>query len=152
MPARRKLPSDAQLKTWVEDNKSHEEIRIMSEDLAGEQISLSSVSSAMSRAGLTYRVRYQETYIPWPRIALDHNWAYQLQMLRLASRLERGLDVKPLEKGRLDNWIESMKLQDVVVMYEYNSVDGFYYVPRRAGKDLGLIREIEVPVDRDVTV
>jgi len=142
MSARRKLPPNSQLKTWMDDNKSHEEIRVLAEEMTGETISLSSVSSAISRAGYSYRPR-NESFIPWPKIAVDHNWAYQLVMLRLAARLQREQEVKPLDRKRLENWTATLKDQGLVVMYKYNSVDGFYYVPARPGIDLGLIREID---------
>ena len=148
MPARRKLPSDSTMKKWLEDGLDHEQIRLRSEEETGEEITLSSVSSALSRAGLTYRVRYS-TYIPWKRISTDHNHSYQLSMLRLASRLERDLPVRKVDEKRLENWIEQLKADGVVVHYEYDSPEGFYYVKARTNIDNGLIRK---PNDGDTFV
>jgi hypothetical protein len=139
MSAKRKLPSDSTLKKWLDEGLDHEQIRQRAMKETGESITLSSVSSALSRAGLTYRVRY-DTHIPWRRISVDHNHAYQLSMLRLASRIDRGLPVRKVDERRLQNWIEQLKADGVVVHYEYESPDGFYYVKARPGIDTGLIR------------
>lgn len=147
MGARKKLPSDQQLKKWLDAGYSHEEIRTEAVEISGEEISLSSISSACSRAGLTYRVRY-EKHIPWRRISVDHNSAYQLTMLRIASRLERGLDVRKINVQRFENWKQQLEEDGVVVHYEYNSPAGFYYVKARQGIDNDLIRELD-QVDKE---
>lgn len=151
MGARKKLPSDQQLKMWLDAGYSHEQIQEEAMALTGEEISLSSVSSACSRAGLTYRVRY-ESHIPWRRISVDHNSAYQLTMLRLASRIDRGLEVRPINEKRLDNWKAQLKDEGMVVHYEYNSPEGFFYVKAREGIDLGLIRELSESESKEVLI
>jgi hypothetical protein len=151
MSAKRKLPSDSVLAKWLDEGLNHEQIRARAMEITGEDITLSSVSSALSRAGLTYRVRY-DTHIPWRRISVDHNHAYQLSMLRLASRIERGLPVRAVDEKRLNNWIEQLKADGVVVHYEYESPDGFYYCKARPGIDTDLIRVPDEKIDKKMSV
>lgn len=140
MPAQRKMPSDSTLEKWIAEGLDHKQIRdrIRSED--GIDVALSTVSGHLSRVGLTNRVRYDE-FIPWGRISIDHNHAYQLTQLRMGARISKGLPVRDGDRKRYEDWAESLKRQGVVVHYEYDSPEGFYYVPARAGIDTGLVRD-----------
>lgn len=140
MPGRRKMPSDSILEKWVEEGLDHEQIQQRIKDEFHEEVALSTVSGHLSRIGLTNRVKYDDV-IPWPRISLDHNHAYQLSQLRTAARLERDLPVRDVDRRRFDRWAAEMKERGLVVHYEYDSPDGFYYVAAREGVDDGLIRK-----------
>ena len=65
----------------------------------GFHVTRSAVSVALSRAGLTKRVRYSTT-LPWT-LQARHSDAYDAYMLRLAGRLEaerrRGAAVRVVE-------------------------------------------------------
>lgn len=144
MPAKRKMPSDSTLEKWLAEGLDHHAIqrRIFEQDQ--EQVALSTISGHLSRIGLTNRVRYDD-FIPWGRIATDHNHAYQLTMLRIGARLNHDLPVRPLDKARFEDWAEAMKEKGVVVHYERESPDGFYYVAARKGIDVSLVRDLSVP-------
>lgn len=139
MPARRKMPSDSILQKWVDDGLDHEQIRQRIHDEFHEDVALSSVSGHLSRIGLTNRVKYDD-FIPWPRISIDHNYSYQLSMLRIGARLKRGLPVRELDQRRYERWRRELEEKDLVVHYSYESERGFYYVPRRPGVDTGIVR------------
>lgn len=143
MPAKRKMPSDSTLEKWLDEGMSHKEIQARIKAETGEDVALSTVSGHLSRIGLANRVRYDD-FIPWGRISLDHNHAYQLTMLRIGARLSKSLPVRPLDKNRFEDWAAALKEKNVVVHYEYDSPDGFYYVPARKGVDKGLVREPSV--------
>lgn len=145
MPGRRKMPSDSILEKWVEEGLDHEQIQQRIKDEFQEEVALSTVSGHLSRIGLTDRVKYDD-YIPWPRISVDHNHAYQLSMLRIAARLDRGLLVRDVDRRRFEKWAAELRERGVVVHYEYDSPDGFYYVAAREGVDDGLIRKPNVLV------
>lgn len=139
MPAKRKLPSDSTLEKWLDEGLSHEEIqqRILKE--TGEEVKLSSISSHLSRVGLTNRLRYDD-YIPWGKIAVDHNHAYQLVMLRIGARMSKGLPVRDSDRRRFEAWSDQLRSENAVVHYEYSSPEGFYYCKARPGIDTGLVR------------
>lgn len=106
------------------------------------QVSRSAVSVALSRAGLTKRVRYATT-LPW-RLKVQHSDAYDAYMLRLAGRMEQGKPLSPDEKKRFASWKRRLDEAGCVVHYEPRSEQGFWWVPRRPGVDRGLIREPDV--------
>lgn len=139
MPAKRKMPSDSILERWVEEGLNHEQIQERIRREMGEEVALSSVSGHLSRIGLTNRVRYDD-FIPWGRISVDHNHAFQLTMLRIGARLEAGKEVRPVDLKRYQNWVAQLKEAGAVVHYEYDSPDGFYYVDARPKIDTGLVR------------
>jgi len=139
MPAKRKMPSDSILERWVEEGLNHEQIQERIRREMGEEVALSSVSGHLSRIGLTNRVRYDD-FIPWGRISVDHNHAFQLTMLRIGARLEAGKEVRPVDLKRYQNWVAQLKEAGAVVHYEYDSPDGFYYVAARPKIDTGLVR------------
>lgn len=142
MAAPRRIPSESILAKWAnEEGLTHAQIVDRIERETGYRPSRSTISAALSRAGFTNRVRYDDV-IPWKRISIDHNSHYALTMLRIAARLKHGLQVKPRDLSRFQAWKEQLDAADAVVTYVYDSPEGFYYVPRRHGVDLGLIREV----------
>ena len=95
------MPSDSILKKWLEEGLDHTEIQQRISDEFHEDVALSSVSGHMSRIGATNRIKYSD-WIPWARISLDHNHHYTLNMLRIGARIDRGLDVRDIDKRRFD--------------------------------------------------
>ena len=139
MGAPRVLPSDSILKRWAK-TMTHQQIadRVYKEE--GVRVSRSSVSAALSRAGLTNRVRYADT-IPWSPIKIAHNHHYALTMLRAKARRDSGLPVPAEQVERLDSWLARLKADDAVVAYIYDSPDGFYYVYREKADGKGIVRK-----------
>ena len=64
-------------------------------------------------------------------------------MLRIGARLhashESAGKVTAGEKKRFDKWVKELADKGLVVHYDYDTPDGFFYVPRRA-QDTGLVR------------
>lgn len=138
MAAKRYLPSETKLKEMVDRGMTHQEIADKVSKDEGVRVSRVAVSAALSRAGLTQRVRYDDL-IPW-RVLLQHQHNYDLYMLRLEARKQRGLRLTKADAGRLAAWEQRLKEARAVVHYEPESKEGFFYVPREH-QDKGLIRE-----------
>lgn len=132
MPAKRIIPSDSILARWIELGMTQEQMRDRIERETGVRPGKSTISAALSRAGLTHRVRYDDM-IPWPRIRVEHNAHYALTQLRIGARLSRGLPVKPGDQARYERWIKELDEANAVVHYDPDTVDGFFYVPRPPG-------------------
>lgn len=127
----RTLPSDAILRKWrIDEGLSLKEILDRIKEAEGCEVPLGTLASALSRAGITERVRYEE-FIPWTPIKLEHNQAYPLVMLRLLARREHGLPEKVQDKKKLDAWLRRLHEEEAVVTYRYDSEHGFYYVRRK---------------------
>ena len=139
MAAPRYLPSDQQLAKWREDGLTHQQIAERVYKETGYRVSRSTVSAALSRAGLTNRVRYSE-WLPWDRIATEHNGHYAAQMLRAGARMEAGEEVSESLQSRYENWRARLEAEDACIHYDPDTIDGFFYVRRRPGIDTGIIR------------
>lgn len=143
MPAPRYLPSDAKLAEMAK-TMTHAEIAEWVFETTGYRVGRSTVSAALSRAGLTQRVRYDKA-LPWPKIKTVHNGHYAAQMLRAGARIDAGLEISEELEQRYRNWEARLKEEDAVVHYDPNTEDGFFYVKRRPKVDKGLIRNPKVP-------
>jgi hypothetical protein len=123
----------------VDRGMTHQQIADKVSSDEGVAVSREAVSAALSRAGMTNRVRYEDE-IPW-RVKVEHQGSYDLWMLRLAARVDRGLGVSKTEARRLQVWKDRLNRNGAVIHYEPESEEGFWPVHREAGIDLGLIRE-----------
>lgn len=141
MGARRILPSDSQLKRMVDRGMTHQEIADKVSEDTGERVNRSSVSAALSRAGLTDRVRYDEV-IPF-QVRAVHNYHYALTMLRVHARLEAGLEVPEDQVDRYESWRAKLEDNNGVVAYVPDTEDGFHYVRREPedGDSLTTLRQ-----------
>lgn len=139
MPAHRYLPSDSQLAKWREEGLTHQQIADRVYEQTGYRVARSTISAALSRAGLTNKVRYSE-WLPWDRIAVEHNGHYAAQMLRAGARIEAGEEVSESLKQRYESWRKRLESEDACIHYDISTVDGFFYVRRRPGVDTGIIR------------
>lgn len=139
MAAPRLLPSDSTLAKWRAQGMTLKQIVARIKEETGVAVSVSSVGAALSRAGLTNRVRYDD-HIPWQPIKTEHNKAYPLTMLRLLARRDNGLALTEDQEARLEAWLDRMDEEDAVVIYKYDSEDGFYYVKRKPSDGDGYIR------------
>lgn len=127
MAAPRMLPPVDELKRCVEAGMTHQEIVQYIQEKHGRKVSRSSVSAALSRAGLTERegARYKDE-LPW-RVKADHMTQYEARMLRLLGRERSGLRLTDEEVDRLDSWLEWMEEDDIVVGYAPKG-PGFIYL------------------------
>ncbi len=135
------IPSDRELEKLVNKGHTHQEIADIISKETGHPIARSTVSAALSRAGLTDRVRYEET-IPWSPIRVEHNYHYALSMLRLLARRNEGDVLDDEKNGRLDSWITKLENNNAVIVYVPESEKGFHYVERKPsdGKSLTSLR------------
>jgi len=139
MGAPRFVPSDSILAKWKAEGLSVNEMVARIKEQEGIEVSAGTVYSALSRAGLTEQIRYDD-YIPWSPIRTDHVGHYALVMLRLAARRDAGQQLPEYRLRKLQAWEDRLRQDDAVVAYVYDSPDGFYYVPRRPNIDAGLVR------------
>lgn len=139
MGAPRFVPSDSILAKWKDEGLTVAQMVARIKEREGVEVSPGTVYSALSRAGLTEQIRYND-FIPWSPIRDDHVGHYALSMLRLAARREAGQELPEYRLRKLQTWEAKLAEDDAVVAYVYSSPDGFYYVPRRPNIDTGLIR------------
>lgn len=129
MPAVRRLPDNRTLVRWSDEGLTQAEMceRIFQD--SGYRPSRSSISAALSRAGLSKEMnRYNDT-IPW-RVKNEHLREYPARMLRLLGRRRSNSDLTDEENRRLDSWLTRLNSENAVVAYDPESVTGFVYVDR----------------------
>ena len=139
MAAPRILPSDSMLQKYVERGLTHQEIADLITKESGVPVARSTVSAALSRAGLTTRTRYDEM-IPWKRIRVEHNHHYALTMLRLEARRRMDSQLTEDQSKRLESWKQRLEDEDAVVVYLPDTDEGFYYVRRKPSDGESMVR------------
>lgn len=123
----RYIPSDNELRRLLDQGYSHADIVQYVFDTTGERVSRTSVSAAISRAGLSKpQSRFTET-IPW-RVKVEHIRDYPARMLRLLGRRREGQPLNEEETQRLDSWLEQLANDNAVVGYDPEV--GFGYIDR----------------------
>lgn len=106
----------------------------------GIHLTASAVPMAKRRYGLNVKEAYSDL-LPW-LVHEDHRSLYAAKMLRLEGRRRRGEEMIGERQLRyLENWKAKLAEDGTVVHYEYDTDEGWFYVPRREGVDMDLIRD-----------
>lgn len=135
-----KIQDEAEVIRWFEEGKTY---AWMTEEYE-RKYNISTVPSLWGnfrrRKGLTRRIVRNDDMIPWA-VLETHRWAYPLALLRMEARQRAGFELSKLDQNRLDSWHEKLAVDDLVVHYDSDTEEGFFYVARRPGIDKDLIRE-----------
>lgn len=126
MPAPRLLPSNDELRRLVELGYTHQQIAQHIFDTEGVRVSRSTVSVALSRAGLSKEAMRYRDELPW-KVKTEHLTQYQARMLRLLGRRRQEVELTADEDSRLDAWLEDLEANEWVVAYAPDN-NGFIYV------------------------
>jgi hypothetical protein len=94
------------------------------------------------RRGLERRTLRDDDLLPW-HLRDEHRWRFPAQMLRAEARRRAGKELRAEEKRRLETFIARLKRDGLVVHYDRDTREGFFYVPAREGIDTDLIRKPE---------
>lgn len=93
------------------------------------------------RRGLARRITRNDELVPW-NVKEEHRWAYPLVMLRVEARRRDGRELRDVDSSRLTSWLEWMEAESLVVHYDPDTADGFFYIPR-GEQDTDLVRQPE---------
>lgn len=126
MAAPRLLPPANELAKLVQAGLTHQQIADRVSEELGHRVSRSTVSVALSRAGLSREaMRYKEE-IPW-KVRAEHLTQYPARMLRLLGRRRQDIELTDDEENRLDAWLDALEEREIVVCYAPDN-GGFIYV------------------------
>jgi putative intracellular protease/amidase len=124
--APRLLPPTSELAKLVEAGLTHQQIADRIRATTGVVVARSTVSVALSKAGLARDgMRYRDE-LPW-RVKGEHLTQYPARMLRLLGRRRADGQLTEDEADRLDAWLEGLAEKGLVVAYAPDA-DGFLYV------------------------
>lgn len=137
----RALPEDAVL-VELREHHTYEEIAT----LFG--VTKSAVAWRFRAMGQTRTQQSYKHLRPW-RVKAEHEHAHPSLMLRLYGRRAAELELAVAQQRMLDRWLHELHAADAVVGYDPDfppnpaspRSGGWFYVQRREGVDLGLIRE-----------
>lgn len=126
MAAPRLLPPISDLAKMVDAGLTHQQIADRIREQTGIAVARSTVSVALSKAGLARDgMRYKDE-LPW-RVRAEHLTQYPARMLRLLGRSRAGNALADDEQDRLEAWLESLEERGLVVAYVPDG-EGFIYV------------------------
>lgn len=80
---------------------------------------------------------YVKLDLPW-KVRVEHNWSYEIRMLRALARVDAGLPVREDERRQADAWAEKIRREGNVVSYHPDM--GFQLVPRQPSDGDELVR------------
>ncbi|MFF4244291.1 hypothetical protein ACFYY2_07425 [Streptomyces sp. NPDC001822] len=142
MPAR-KIQDESEVLGWFEEGMTYEWMQAEYLRKYGIETSIPMWSAFRRRKGLDRRNLRDHDLIPW-MIKEEHRHMYPAFMLRAEGRLRAGRELTERDASRLASWKNMLAEKGVVVHYDPDTEDGFFYVPREA-TDRDLIRAPRTP-------
>lgn len=101
------------------------------------RVSRSAMGMALARYEIVgnrrRRARYEDM-IPWT-VKNEHQKSYDLWMLRLEARRRRGEEIDAGQLSRLNSWRLDLIEESAVIVYDPDTEQGFFWVPRVEGDD-----------------
>lgn len=126
MAAPRLLPPTQELAKLLDAGMTHQQIADHVRVTTGVVVSRSTVSVALSRAGLARDGMRYRRELPW-KVKAEHLTQYPARMLRLLGRRNAGNELTDDEADRLEAWLDSLTERGLVVAYVPEG-HGFIYV------------------------
>lgn len=135
-----KIQDEAEVIRWFQEGRTYQWMCDEYERKYNIIMVPSAFGNFRRRRGLDRRLVRNDDLIPW-EVKVEHRWAYPLAMLRTEARQRAGSKLTPSDEKRLATWKANMEERDVVVHYDPETEEGFFYVPRRPGVDTDMIRQ-----------
>ena len=137
--ARSKIVSENEIVRWYNEGRTYQWMV----DEYRRKYDIETVPSMFGnfrrRVGLQRRITRDQNLIPWA-VLPQHRGAYDLALLRMEARRRRGQQLTNGDDQRLNKWLQRLKDENVVVHYDPQTEQGFFYVPPRDGIDVDLVR------------
>jgi hypothetical protein len=134
-----KIQNEQEIIRWFEEGKTY----AWMVDEYHRKYDIETVASMFGnfrrRRGLQRRLTRDCDLIPWA-IEEQHRWQYPVIMLRAEARRREGKELREVDRIRLDAWLRRLEDENVVVHYEPETDEGFWYVARREGIDTDIVR------------
>ncbi|WP_327292430.1 hypothetical protein [Streptomyces sp. NBC_01198] len=137
MPAS-KIQDKAEVLRWFEEDRPYSYMIEQYEQKYHITTTQTMWANFRTRNGIPRRIARNDELIPW-FVREEHRWAYPITMLRQEARRREGLPLTDDYAGRLQSWLDILKEEDVVVHYDEETEEGWFYVPREE-TDTDIIR------------
>lgn len=140
MPAHSKVQDMQEALRWLEEGRTYQWCVDEYKRKYHIETSISMWAALRRRNGIDNRIVRDDALIPWA-VNEEHRHSHAVSMLRAEARRRAGRQLTPLMEDMLDTWLRGLERDGNVVHYDPDTEEGWWYVPRRDGIDLDLIRE-----------
>jgi hypothetical protein len=135
----RALPVD-ETTTLIRAGLEPREIKAIMWDRHRIDVTPEAISMFRARHGLEAVQPEHLDLLPWAIKVHGHRHKYVAQRLRSVSRQRAGKDMTESDLRLNSRWLAQLAENDAVVHYDGDTEQGWWYVPRRDGIDLDIIR------------
>lgn len=141
------IENDQEVNRWFEEGRKYSYMIEQYRTKYRKETTVAYWSKQRERRGFERRNVRDERLIPWKIEDDRHRYLEDPINLRREARRRAG---EPIGKdpeyqakalAELDNWIARLAEEDAVVHYDPDTEQGWFWLPRRPGVDLDLIRE-----------
>lgn len=144
------LLPEHRVKKLTEQGKTPTEIAKILLEQDHLQVTPNSISMWRKRHGYPpLKLAGPKALLPWA-IKSEHVTLHWAAMLRAEERLRDGRKLTELTEKRLKSFKQTLEENDAVVHYDPDTVQGWFFVPRRHGIDKDLIRDPKYDDDGNI--
>lgn len=142
MAAHSKVQDMQEALQWLEEGRTYQWIVDEYMRKYNIETTISMWAAIRRRHGIDTRIVRDDKLVPW-YVKPEHRHANAVAMLRAEGRRRAGKPLPQLLEDTLNAWLRGLEADGAVVHYDPDTDKGWWYVPRREGIDLDLIREPE---------
>ncbi|MEV5149978.1 hypothetical protein AB0L14_37905 [Streptomyces sp. NPDC052727] len=135
----RKIVDEQEVIRWFEEGRTYTWMQETYREKYGIETTIPMWSAFRRRRGLDRRHLRAADLLPW-RMKDEHRHLYPAIMLRAEARQRAGRELNERDQARLTAWRRWLDEEKLVVHYDADTADGFFYVPREE-QDTDIIRE-----------
>ncbi|MFI9205305.1 hypothetical protein [Streptomyces sp. NPDC053048] len=129
----KKIRDEDEVKQWFRQGKTYDWMIEEYKRKYNETTTRAMWSTFRSRKKLPRRNVRDAELIPW-KVKEEHRYEYPVMMLRAeARRLAPDANLTKADEKRLASWKAELKELGVVVHYDPETTEGWFYVPRSEG-------------------
>jgi hypothetical protein len=138
----RKIQDEQEVIRWFEEGRTYDWMIQKYREKYNIETVPSMWGNFRRRRGLARRIARDDELIPW-EVKREHRWDYPIMMLRQEARKRAGFELTDEQEHGLAAWKRNIEEDGTVVHYDPDTEQGWFYVPRREGIDVDLIRHPE---------
>lgn len=111
---------------WIDEGITHQQMADRVHEITGHKVTRAAISVAISGYELSRKTPRYKREVPW-RVKTHHK-SYPVQMLRLLGARNLGKPLGARKERELNNWLMRLYRQDLIVAYDPDSDQGFFYI------------------------
>lgn len=124
-----KIVNEQEVLDWFAEGRTYQWMVDEYRRKYGVETATSMWGNFRRRQGIETRIVRDDDLIPWA-VRQEHRWSFPVLMLRSEARKREGKELTDTYAAKLKSWLEYLSTNDVVVHYDPDTEEGFFYVPR----------------------